>query len=547
MLSILKYFQFNNCFLKTITNSNLSLYSSYINDSKNELNTDKLGEEIEKITFSPKREIEYFRNEIYRKLFKNSLEQKTWDTTEEEDRIRKKMQEFNVAYSLIEMKFAEKYEDNYKEKFKIVQDKIWSFISNIKIIEDNSWSTELDKIINFIISILIEEKLIEEHSVDIIFWEWKYTHCLEIQKQEHTYIFKPEHPISRVWTDTRRRLVMALKLYDYIIWWERQLCKKWFSPLRAIEKIRNKTFEVLFEQKVLGWAMTIYQAEIELLKINQAYALAKRKFQEIFRDSWERYFEHLRNVAYNILEHDPNANLDKVLIALLHDIIEDTDIDYNTIQDIFWHKIAIAVEAISKKPISKYILKSWNEEDIAEFNEIKNNWNILNSKWEIKAVVKKNKKREKCSPIELRYIKRFEKLKIKYKEIRNQDYFWHLESVEVFESHINKTYLANSNHPLSGVEIKEIAENALVVKFMDRLDNMKTIWSFKNWDRQEILKKAKETMKYFYKILREFYKKNNKYNIWKNNSQFWTLLFNAVWDIFSRTVCNCLMLKTNWS
>jgi (p)ppGpp synthase/HD superfamily hydrolase len=51
----------------------------------------------------------------------------------------------------------------------------------------------------------------------------------------------------------------------------------------------------------------------------------KDKFSEVYRkNSGERYFEHLREVVNNVIDL-PNHNIDKVLIALAHDSIEDIE------------------------------------------------------------------------------------------------------------------------------------------------------------------------------------------------------------------------------
>ncbi|USN58518.1 MAG: hypothetical protein H6767_09895 [Candidatus Peribacteria bacterium] len=53
------------------------------------------------------------------------------------------------------------------------------------------------------------------------------------------------------------------------------------------------------------------------------------------RESGERYFEHLREVTLISLRKGMTKDFDEVLISLLHDIIEDTDISYNTLKELF--------------------------------------------------------------------------------------------------------------------------------------------------------------------------------------------------------------------
>jgi (p)ppGpp synthase/HD superfamily hydrolase len=54
------------------------------------------------------------------------------------------------------------------------------------------------------------------------------------------------------------------------------------------------------------------------------YYLMKAKFSEVERSTGERYFEHLREVVNNVLNL-PHPNTNKVLIAIAHDSIEDTN------------------------------------------------------------------------------------------------------------------------------------------------------------------------------------------------------------------------------
>lgn len=187
-----------------------------------------------------------------------------------------------------------------------------------------------------------------------------------------------------------------------------------------------------------------------------SYDIMKFQFNETFRDEWERYFEHLREVAKIIIEMDW-SNTDQVMIALLHDAIEDIALfDFSTIHSITKDpKIAIAVEAISKKPWHNYIIE-----------------------WETFADNEKDAKAR-----------------------RNEEYFGHMENIESFESHIKEIAESHNIH-IDSSEINTIARNAIQVKLADRIHNLSTQWDQSNTGK--VKRKIEETEKYFYQIAEEF-------------------------------------------
>ena len=179
-------------------------------------------------------------------------------------------------------------------------------------------------------------------------------------------------------------------------------------------------------------------------KITGAYYNMKYKFSEIFRDEWTRYFEHLRAVANIVLELE-NPTVEKVLIALFHDAIEDVDANFEAISYMSGDpKIALAVEAISKKPWEEY------SDDKAE-----------------------------------------------WKTLRNKNYFGHLKSYESMKIYVTELALEKWLK-LTGYEIKAVTQNIFDVKFADRIHNLSTQWDENNTDK--VKRKVEETKKYFLDI-----------------------------------------------
>ncbi len=112
-----------------------------------------------------------------------------------------------------------------------------------------------------------------------------------------------------------------------------------------MEKINNPDLELDFFSLLENHNFS----KKELEKINQAYFLSKAKFKWNKRDSWEDYFEHLVRTASIILYEFEKPTAEKIILSLLHDIVEDTSILFDTIKLTFWHKILESIKNISKK------------------------------------------------------------------------------------------------------------------------------------------------------------------------------------------------------
>ncbi|MEI6118800.1 MAG: hypothetical protein WCP92_06345 [bacterium] len=66
-----------------------------------------------------------------------------------------------------------------------------------------------------------------------------------------------------------------------------------------------------------------------------------------------------------ILRELPNPNLEKILIALLHDVQEDLPEYADAVRLIYGDKIADGVNALSKKPRENYLTEEhFTKEDI---------------------------------------------------------------------------------------------------------------------------------------------------------------------------------------
>jgi (p)ppGpp synthase/HD superfamily hydrolase len=86
-----------------------------------------------------------------------------------------------------------------------------------------------------------------------------------------------------------------------------------------------------------------------------------------------------------LFENNPNITLKQVIVAMLHDSVEDTNISIDTIKKLFGNKIALSVALLSKEsPL--YFENDTQSSEAMSANEILNNNSEL--KDHIKSLVK---------------------------------------------------------------------------------------------------------------------------------------------------------------
>lgn len=260
-------------------------------------------------------------------------------------------------------------------------------------------------------------------------------------------------------------------------------CKNNLTYKRWVEYLWSECKERLFKN------IDISENEKESLlqKLNLAYELSKNEFNKKNRDNWERYFDHLKEVAFIVLREFKNPNLEKILIALLHDIIEDTDIDFYILKKLFGVKVAIWVLALSKEKIKI--------NNIFHKFKINNSW-FLDENWNIKEEIKIKKKNNELNEKELKILRIFEH----YKEIRNKKYCSTFSTFWTKLNHI-KSIAKKYKIKLTKEELIEITKNVLDVKYADRIHNLSTQWDPNNLEKVE--QKIEETLDYLLESARE--------------------------------------------
>ncbi|MDD4212091.1 MAG: bifunctional (p)ppGpp synthetase/guanosine-3',5'-bis(diphosphate) 3'-pyrophosphohydrolase [Bacilli bacterium] len=108
-------------------------------------------------------------------------------------------------------------------------------------------------------------------------------------------------------------------------------------------------------EKVLDMARTYLHNEKNIDMIYRAYILAEEKHRGQFRKSGDPYIQHPLEVAYMLAElHTSPAT---ITAGLLHDLIEDTDVDRAMIQSQFGEDVCNIVDGVTKISKLKYMTK----------------------------------------------------------------------------------------------------------------------------------------------------------------------------------------------
>ena len=123
----------------------------------------------------------------------------------------------------------------------------------------------------------------------------------------------------------------------------------------------NLTFEELREKLI-----TYITDENDLDMIRKAYMLAFEKHFGVKRKSGEDYIIHPLNVAYILTEIYADAKT--IQAALLHDVVEDTDVTIEEIEEMFGSEVALLVNGVTK--INRLNFQGDNEAMIANHRKI---------------------------------------------------------------------------------------------------------------------------------------------------------------------------------
>src|SRR5699024_2212998 len=95
-----------------------------------------------------------------------------------------------------------------------------------------------------------------------------------------------------------------------------------------------------------------YLSEEDVRSIERAYEFAKKAHEGQFRKSGEPYIVHPVQVAYILTDLEMDA--ETIIGGLLHDVVEDTDITLEEIEEAFSEEVAMLVDGVTKLGKIKY-------------------------------------------------------------------------------------------------------------------------------------------------------------------------------------------------
>ena len=98
-----------------------------------------------------------------------------------------------------------------------------------------------------------------------------------------------------------------------------------------------------------------YNPHADMGKIVKAYNFAEDSHRGQYRNSGEVYFVHPFNVA--MILADLNMDGTSIIAGLLHDVLEDTSVDYETLSKEFGEEVANLVDGVTKLKKLKYKTK----------------------------------------------------------------------------------------------------------------------------------------------------------------------------------------------
>ncbi len=111
------------------------------------------------------------------------------------------------------------------------------------------------------------------------------------------------------------------------------------------EELEKK--EILKRYKTLLFSMYEKTTKEQRKTIRKAFTLAENAHHNMRRRSGEPYIYHPLDVA-TIVANEINLGTTSVVCALLHDVVEDTEIELHEIRDIFGEKVADIIDGLTK-------------------------------------------------------------------------------------------------------------------------------------------------------------------------------------------------------
>lgn len=108
----------------------------------------------------------------------------------------------------------------------------------------------------------------------------------------------------------------------------------------------NNNTETIYTIDMIIQKILNDEKQYDLSKIISSYEFAAKAHANQFRSSGEPYITHPLAVAYILLEL--GMDTDTICAAMLHDVVEDTDVSLDTIKKLFGQDVAMLVDGVTK-------------------------------------------------------------------------------------------------------------------------------------------------------------------------------------------------------
>lgn len=266
------------------------------------------------------------------------------------------------------------------------------------------------------------------------------------------------------------------------------LRQKYSQNLRSMEKYSDEILKKIYYRK--GFTKADPKVVKDRYRFDQAYSLMRLLMENMTRENGKKRFDHLKGTMEVVLKLD-NPNMDRILIALLHDIQEDLPEYADVVRKVFGDYVAKGVDELSKKDWVEYLTEEEKQACMPLLNEKKmilhEAFNAMVSKHPDSAFTAVDKADEKelknYMNTEQRTLYDMIEMKIKpfmdlAKPRRNEDYFGDMDK-------LNDDYLT--------------------VKLADRIHNLGDMDG--GVKREKVIRKVKETEDYFLHVAQKRNKK----------------------------------------
>lgn len=204
-------------------------------------------------------------------------------------------------------------------------------------------------------------------------------------------------------------------------------------------------------------------SESEIAKIEQAYLLAQKQHEHQKRDNGEPYFNHVFAAGYNCARFGMDSTL--VIAGLLHDTLEDTDLDPEIIKQEFGEDVLHLVEGVTKLGKVKYRGNERHVESLRKF--------FVSVASDMRVVIVKLADRLHNLQT-LEFVREDKRKRIA------------LESIEIYAQLASRLGMGK----IAG----EIQDTAFPFAFPDEYEKVKKILESKKTDNEEVIKKVFDTI-----------------------------------------------------